>query len=172
MQQVQQPCDKCGGKGKTIKHKCPSCSGAKVVKGGRKLDVLLEAGMADGARIEFEHMADEHPEHAAGHVVFTVRTQPHARFERKGNDLHTVQKISLRESLIGFDRSIPHLDGRLVRLSSKTVTAHGSVERLSKEGMPQHNAQSQRGDLYVRYEVEFPTSLTQEQRQGLQAILQ
>ncbi len=59
MQQVQTPCDKCSGKGKIIKHKCNTCHGHKVVKGQRKIDVFLEAGMADGSKIEFEHMADE-----------------------------------------------------------------------------------------------------------------
>jgi len=174
MQQVQQPCGHCAGKGKIIKHKCPKCGGAKVGKGTRKLDVLLEAGMSDGARIEFEHMADESPEHAAGHVVFTVRTAPHSRFERRGNDLHTVQRITLREALVGFERTLRHLDGHEVplRVAAGRVTSHGEVARIAKEGMPHHNAQSQRGDLYVKYEVEFPKELTQEQKAGLAAILQ
>lgn len=97
MQQVQMQCDVCGGKGKIIKAKCPACQGAKVTKGTRKLDVLVEAGMPDGHRLEFEHAADEHPDHNAGHVVFTLRTQPHPKFERRGNDLHYTHTISLLE---------------------------------------------------------------------------
>lgn len=97
MQQVQQPCDVCQGRGKVIKAKCPRCSGAKTVRGSKKLDVHVEAGMGDGSRIEFEHAADEHPEHAAGHVIFTVRTAPHPRFRREGDNLHYTQVISLKE---------------------------------------------------------------------------
>lgn len=164
-------CDVCGGKGKIIKAKCPACSGAKVTKGTRKLDVVVEAGMADGHRLEFEHAADEHPDHAAGHVVFTVRTQPHARFVRRGNDLHYTHSISLLESLVGFAHSVAHLDGHAVALASRGVTQHGDVARVPKEGMPLHNAQSQRGDLFVKYEVRFPTSLTKEQKDGFAKIL-
>lgn len=171
MQQVQQQCDRCHGKGKTIKHKCPLCKGAKLTGGVKKLDILLEAGMDDGARIEFEHAGDEHPDHAAGHVIFTVRAQKHPRFERKGNDLHVVERISLRESLVGFEHSLTHLDGHVVPLTSSRVTQHGDVQRISREGMPLHNQASQKGDLFVRYEVDFPASLTKEQREGLEKIL-
>lgn len=172
MQQVQQPCDVCAGKGKIIRAKCPKCKGVKVNKGTKKLDVMLEAGMADGYKIEFEHAADEHPDHAAGHVIFTVNTIPHKLFERKGNDLHFTQKITLLESLVGFTRSLPHLDGHLVSLSSRGVTQHGDVQRIVREGMPLHNASSQKGDLFIKYEVEFPKTLTKEQKAGFQRILQ
>jgi len=173
MQQVQQPCDRCHGKGKLIKHVCPACSGKKVERGEKKLDIHLEAGMVDGAKIEFEHAADEHPDHAAGHVVFTVRTAPHPRFERRGHDLHTTVTLSLREALVGFSRQLAHLDGHLVTLTSRpgAVVAHGDVARISGEGMPHHNAASQRGDLLVRYEIAFPNTLDKAQKEALAKIL-
>lgn len=171
MQQVQQPCDVCSGKGKIIKAKCPKCRGAKVTRGTKTLDVMIEAGMPEGHRIEFEHAADEHPDHAAGHVVFTVSTRPHERFVRKGNDLHYTQRISLLESLVGFSTSVTHLDGHVVPLSSRGVTQHGDVQRIVKEGMPHHNAASNKGDLFVKYEVIFPKTLTTEQKAGFEKIL-
>lgn len=97
MQQMQQTCEVCGGRGKTIRHKCHVCSGRKVTTGTKKLDVVLEMGMPDGHAIEFENAADEHPDHAPGHVIFTVRTLPHQRFTRQGHDLHVTEIISLRE---------------------------------------------------------------------------
>jgi DnaJ family protein A protein 2 len=63
----------------------------------KKLDVMVEVGMVDQYKIEFEHAADEHADKAAGHVIFNVQTQPHARFERKGNDLYYTHTISLLE---------------------------------------------------------------------------
>jgi DnaJ-related protein SCJ1 len=109
MQQMQAPCDACQGKGKIIKAKCPKCAGRKVEKGTKKLDVMVEIGMPDGHKIEFENAADEHPDHAAGHVIFTVNTLPHPRFVRKGNDLHVTEQITLLEVSEG-DRGIPGND--------------------------------------------------------------
>lgn len=171
MQQVQQPCDVCHGKGKTIRHKCPKCAGKKVMKGTKQLDVMVEIGMPDGHKIEFENAADEHPDHAAGHVIFTIQTLEHPRFVRKGNDLHYTQTITLLESLVGFNHHILHLDGHHVPISSKTVTQHGDVQRIVKEGMPYHGSSTMKGDLFVKYEVSFPKQLTQEQKNGLEKIL-
>lgn len=171
VQRFEEVCGACGGKGKTIRAVCPKCRGAKLVKGQRKLDILVEAGMADGNRVEFEHAADEHPEHAAGHVVFTIKTLPHPRFRREGDHLHVTQQITLRESLVGFDRKLVHLDGHEVSLTSRGVTQHGHVARLSGEGMPRHHMSSQKGDLFVRYEVLFPAHLTPEQKAELDKIL-
>ena len=36
-------------------------------------------------------------------------------FERRGDDLYTNVTISLRDALVGFELSIKHLDGHLVR---------------------------------------------------------
>ncbi len=119
---------------------------------------------------EFEHAADEHPDHAAGHIIYQIRTIPHPRFERKGNDLHYTQTISLLEALTGFKKEISHLDGHIVPLTSDKVTPHGQVLKISKEGMPHHGAASTKGDLYVKYVVEFPKTLTNEQKDGFATI--
>jgi DnaJ-class molecular chaperone len=50
-----------------------------------------------------------------GNVVFKLREQPnHPRFRREGNDLHHTMHITLKEALLGFRKSVLHLDGRLV----------------------------------------------------------
>jgi len=171
MQQVQSACDMCSGTGKIIKHKCTECKGKKVVNGERMIDVWVEKGMPDGATIEFENQADERPDRAAGHVVFRIVTLPDQRFVRKGDDLHLEMNISLLEALVGFQRSIVHLDGRTVQLKKKTVTSPGEVMRVPGEGMPQHNNSSKNGDLYVRFTIVFPPSLTQQQRDGFAKLL-
>lgn len=170
VQQVQQTCDVCGGKGKIIRHKCPVCGGAKVMPGTKTLDVNVEKGMADGAKIEFENSADEHPDFAAGHVIFTIVTQPHANFTRKGDDLFMDYHISLLEALVGFRRSIPHLDGHEVLVASNKITQPNEVVRVKEEGMPKHESGSERGDLHVKFIIDFPTALSAEQRAGFAQI--
>lgn len=51
IQQFQTTCDKCGGKGKIIKGKCPVCSGKKVQRGDSEIDLFIERGMPDGYTI-------------------------------------------------------------------------------------------------------------------------
>lgn len=49
-------------------------------------------------------------------MIVTVQEVPHAVFERKGNDLKVKIEIDLRESLLGFTKTITHLDGHIVTI--------------------------------------------------------
>jgi len=171
VQQMQSTCDKCGGKGKTVKSTCPKCKGQKVVSGEKILDVVVEQGMADGQTITFENAGDEHPDHLPGHINFRIVTLPHPYFERTGNDLHYTHHISLLDALVGFQGGVKHLDGHQVPIQTAGVTKPGEIRRIAGEGMPLHNYASQKGDLYVKFIVDFPPTLTQAQKDGFGRLL-
>ncbi|KAI9346086.1 hypothetical protein DFJ73DRAFT_838273 [Zopfochytrium polystomum] len=171
-QQMQTTCDVCGGKGKIVKSKCASCHGHKVKRGSRQLTVTIERGMQDGQRIVFEHEGDEHPDQAAGDVVFTVQTLPHPVFIRTGNDLRIKRNISLKEALLGFSFSLKHLDGKDIVIKREgVVTQPGFVQEIPSEGMPTHAFPSERGSLFVEYKVQLPNALTTEQAALLEKAL-
>lgn len=171
VQQVQQPCSHCGGKGKRIGKKCPTCNGDKVVKSSMTLGVDVEQGLPENYDLVYDMEADQSPEQIPGDVIFTVSSAPHPRFRRQNSDLYTTQKLTLKEALLGFEKSIPHLDDHHVELVSEGVTQHGTVQALDGEGMPKHHVPSERGILYVRYEVELPAMLTADQQVKLAALL-
>jgi len=168
---TQMMCDRCGGQGKIIKRVCPVCRGKKTEKQYTKLEVTLEVGMPDGTRIEHEEAGDEHPDRPAETIVFVVKTLPHSRFERRGDDLYMNHRISLLQALTGFTLEIPHLDGHVVKLARNGVTKPNSVLRIANEGMPKHQAKSERGALYVTISVDFPEVLTETQKEGLARVL-
>ena len=53
--------------------------------------------MPEGHQIVFEQESDESPDTTPGDVIFKLKTLPHKRFSRKGNDLHTSMTITLLE---------------------------------------------------------------------------
>jgi len=171
VQQMQTTCDECGGKGKIVTSTCPHCGGKKVEPFEDELIVIVERGMRDGQRITFGGQGDETPDTQPGDLHFKIVTTPHKRFSRKGDDLYLQASISLLESLVGFTKSIKHLDGHIVEVSRTEVTKPGFVLTIEEEGMPQHNYPSQKGKLFVEFSVRFPTSLSQEQRDGFKALL-
>jgi DnaJ family protein B protein 11 len=73
--------------------------------------------------------------------------------------------------LSGFKRTIRHLDNHEVVLSSAGITRPGDWQQIKGEGMPIHNQEPARGDLWVQYTVAFPTSLTEEQKAAATALL-
>ena len=54
----------------------------------------------------------------------------HARFRREGNDLHYDLHISLKESLLGFNKKIEHLDGHQVTVKQPKITQPFEVGRV------------------------------------------
>jgi DnaJ-related protein SCJ1 len=169
--QTQTTCDKCGGKGKIVKGTCPACKGAKVESGEDTITVIVEKGMRDGHEITFQGESWEHPDYQAGDLVFRIKTAEHPRFIRKGDDLYMNSTISLLQALVGFKKTFKHMDGHVVTLERSEVTKPGLVMVVAGQGMPTYEDSDRFGDLYVEFTVKFPTSLTEEQKEGFKALL-
>lgn len=181
-QQVQMQCGQCGGQGKSIKHACPVCKGAKVVRRPVTLTATVEKGMPKGTRLIFENEADEHPDHVAGNmIVVLLEKEPElsqedgARtdgtfFRRKERDLYWKEVLSLREAWMGgWTRNITHLDGHVVQLSRKRgeVVQPLAMDGVQGQGMPvwhdghlhEHHDGEEHGKLYVEYTVVLPDEM-------------
>lgn len=180
-QQVQVQCESCGGQGKIIKHKCPVCSGSKVVRKVSTYQLVIEKGAPKGQRIKYENDADESPDWVAGDLHVTlVEKDPSLEednegkvdgsfFRRKGDDLYWTEVLSLREAWMGgWTRNLTHLDGHVVHLSKKRgqTIQPNQVERISGQGMPKWHEdgdsvyhQTQFGDLLIEYIVVLPDQM-------------
>lgn len=51
VQQYQQQCEQCAGKGKIITQKCQVCDGHKIKRGNEQYTVVVEKGMSTGQKI-------------------------------------------------------------------------------------------------------------------------
>ena len=170
VQQMQQTCPECGGKGKIVSRKCDKCRGSKVQKGSETVEVEVERGSPDGHEIVFANQADESPDRTPGDLKFKLRQLPHPVFRRENNDLRMTVRLSLKEALLGFERSVEHVDGHVVPVVGEGTTQHGEVRRVPGEGMPEHNFASSKGDLVLDFEIEMPRKLSQQQREGFRQI--
>lgn len=160
VQQMQVVCPDCRGAGQTIsdKDRCPVCRGAKTVQDKKILEVCVERGMAHGSKIVFRGEADEAPDTVPGDIVFVVQQKEHAVFKRKGADLFFEKRLSLAEALCGFRFAVPHLDGRLLLVGSQEgdVVKPGAFKAVYDEGMPVHGNPTEKGRLFIQFDVAFP----------------
>ncbi|CAH9070735.1 unnamed protein product [Cuscuta europaea] len=175
IQQMQQPCNECKGTGETIRKddRCQICKGEKVVQEKKVLEVHVEKGMQNRQKITFPGEADEAPEMITGDVVFVLQQKEHPKFKRKGDDLFVDHTLSLTEALCGFTFILTHLDGRQLLIKSKPgeVVKPDEFKAINDEGMPAYQRPFIKGKLYIRFVVDFPDSLSQEQVELLEAIL-
>lgn len=169
--QMQSNCDRCGGKGNIPKHKCPKCRGRKLYDEETELKVVIEKGMPNGHPVLFERASEQSPDTTPGDVIVNLITQNHHKLRREGNDLHYDQTISLKEALLGYKKVIKQLDGRSVVIKSTNVTPHGFTKFIKGEGMPHHNFPSEKGQLVVHFSVNFPKTLSSEQKETIKKLL-
>ena len=128
--QMQETCSECSGKGQVFKTKCPHCGGRKVMAEDKVLTGQIEKGMASEGQIRFVRESEQSPGVTPGDVIFQLKTKAHDRFRRAGDDLHSDQHLSLKEALLGFSRTIKHLDGRDVPLKHDGITQPFEVRKV------------------------------------------
>ncbi|XP_004403732.1 PREDICTED: dnaJ homolog subfamily A member 2 [Odobenus rosmarus divergens] len=160
VQQMQSVCSDCNGEGEVIneKDRCKKCEGKKVIKEVKILEVHVDKGMKHGQRITFTGEADQAPGVEPGDIVLLLQEKEHEVFQRDGNDLHMTYKIGLVEALCGFQFTFKHLDGRqiVVKYPPGKVIEPGCVRVVRGEGMPQYRNPFEKGDLYIKFDVQFP----------------
>jgi len=106
-----------------------------------------------------------------GDIKIFIKIKNNTSFERKGLDLIYTQTISLKEALVGFQFDMTYLDGKVYTINNTT----GKIIRPSyKKQIPQMGMQrgERRGNLVIHFCIEFPNSLSEEQKSQLSKTLQ
>ncbi len=85
-------------------------------------------------------------------------------FRRDGNDLHKNEDIDLYTALLGGEKTIDTMSGK-IKLKVSAGTQNGTKIRLKGKGFPVYKKEDEFGDLYVTWNVKLPTHLTEKQKE-------
>ncbi len=163
-----QICPRCGGSGRVVEKPCPTCSGSGSETRTREVKVRIPVGVADGQRVRVKSKGTAGSNGGPpGDLYVTVHVAPHPLFGRKGNDLSLRVPVTFSEAALGAEVKVPTLDGS-VTVRIPPGTASGKTLRVRGRGMPKANAGA--GDLLVTVDVVVPQSLSDEQRQAVEAL--
>jgi len=134
--QMQATCNTCQGKGKTVARPCSHCRGNKVIQSDNNLSFYLPPGAAEGFEMLFDGEADESPEwDIPGDVLVKVYARRDDEWRRKDAGLYRREIIGVDEALLGFDRNLTHLDGRIVNIVRPGTTQPGHIDVIKGEGV-------------------------------------
>jgi DnaJ-class molecular chaperone len=166
-------CSTCGGTGEVAGAICHTCDGMGVVTRPRRLEVRIPAGVKTGSRVRVA--GEGRPgagKGAAGDLYLVITVLPHARFERKGDDLYTDVDVPLLDAVLGGEVALQTIDGR-VALRIPELTQNGRQIRLTGKGMPVlGGAAAKRGDLFARVRVQLPDKLSAGEREAFESMRQ
>ncbi|XP_022066223.1 dnaJ homolog subfamily B member 13 [Acanthochromis polyacanthus] len=135
------------------------------------LTIAVKPGWKEGTRIIFSKEGDQGPNSIPADIVFIVQQKSHPMFVRQQNNLIYKVKISLEMALTGFSVDVQTLDGRLLSIPINDVVHPTYKKLLTGEGMPLSQDPSQRGDLIITFDIQFPEKLSAESKQLIKQAL-
>ncbi|SOV20368.1 heat shock protein 40, type II [Plasmodium sp. gorilla clade G2] len=136
------------------------------------ITVDVKPGWSDGTKINFHGEGEQSsPNEQPGDLVFIIKTKPHDRFIREGNNLIYKCYLPLDKALTGFQFNIKSLDNRDINVRVDDIINPNSKKIITNEGMPYSKSPSVKGDLFIEFDIVFPKKLSPEQKRTLKETL-
>ena len=167
--QIAQTCPTCHGEGTINPSPCLTCGGRGVMPRSERINVKIPAGVDNGSRVRVAGMGAP-GEHGGppGDVYIVTRVRPHHYFERKGDNLYSEAKVTVKEAALGDKIEIPTVDGT-VMLSLPAGVQTGQQLKLKGKGVP-HFGGGGVGDHYVTVQVVTPVGLSERGKELLREL--
>lgn len=134
----------------------------------------IRAGYHNESTIIFKGQGNESNGKATSDLIFQVKEIKHEDFERKDNDLIYTAKITLIQALCSETVKIVTLDGRNLLIAMDEIINPKTLKRIEGEGMPIYQDDagiSGRGNMYIKFDIEFPIVLEQTAKDEILALL-
>ena len=148
-------CPQCRGAGRVIKDRCRDCGGTGRTSSERKIKVRIPPDVDAGNTLRVGGAGGAGQDGSpAGDLYVVVDVGDDPRFKREGDDLVHELAISVPDAVLGRKMV---LEGLLapVKIEIPKGSQPGDALRVVGQGMPRLGG-SDRGDLWVRLDVEIP----------------
>ncbi len=161
-------CPRCGGAGRS-RNVCPNCHGEGRVSRVETVETRIPAGVQTGARLRVAGKGNAGTHGApAGDLYITVRVEPHAFFQRDGENILIQVPVTVSEAALGAKIEVPTIDGRaLLKIPMGTQT--GQKFRLREKGVLS-SRKAMRGDQIVEVVVQAPKARDERTKELLREL--
>ncbi len=135
----------------------------------QEIDLKIPAGIESGKKLRLPGKGNPAPGGGTpGDLHIVVNVAPHPEFERHGADLEVERTIGLTEALLGTTLKITTMDDQR-QLKIPAGVLPGTKMRIKNHGFPRMGGKG-KGDLYVKINIKFPSSLTDQQRRLIEEL--
>lgn len=131
---------------------------------GKNIRITIPAGIENGQEIKIAGYGAAGVNGGPnGDLYITFEIKNDTLFTRKNNDLHLMYPLQLYTAILGGEVTIETLSGK-VKLNVAPETQNGFKIRLKGKGFPIYKHEGQFGDLYITYQIQIPTHLTEKEK--------
>lgn len=128
----------------------------------KTFSITIKPGTDEGQNIVYKEEGDQGPAIIPADVIFIVKSLEHPIFMRKGKDIEFTATVPLVRALVGCSIEVPTLDNREISIPINSII-HPKYEKIvQNEGMPLYEDPCRRGNLIIKFELEFPQKLLPE----------
>ena len=170
MTMMTRDCPACNGRGTVIKNPCPHCNGRGRAVIRKELKVHIPAGVDTGDMLPIANEGE--PGYRGGpngtlYIQFRVKSHP--ILQRQGNNTYCDVPITFSQAALGADVNVVTIDGEQ-SVHIKEGTQPGDTLTLRGKGIPFKNRAGVRGDHTVRFSIEVPVKLNEDQKAKIRAF--
>lgn len=136
----------------------------------KKVRITIPAGIENGQVIRLKGYGSAGANGGPnGDLLITFIIQNDTQFRRDKNDLYKTEDIDLYTALLGGEKTIDTLTGK-IKLKINPETQNQTKVRLKGKGFPIYKKEGQAGDLYIIWNVVLPKHLTEKQKELFREI--
>lgn len=133
--------------------------------GGRSIRLTIPAGVKNGQVIKIKGQGGDGVNNGPkGDLYIRFSIANHTKFKLDNDNLQITVDIDLYLALLGGDVMVDTFDGK-VKLKVKPETQNGTKVKLKGKGFPVYKKEGVFGDLYLTYNVQLPTNLTDKEKE-------
>jgi molecular chaperone DnaJ len=160
---VCESCPECFGTGK-CEEDCDRCFGTGLTERTKLMHVTIPAGVDTGCRLRIKSDGHAGPRGGPkGDLYVVVNVGRHNTFSRSGFDISSEVRLSYLDAILGdCTVDVQTLDG-MVNVALESGTQPDQVLCMKGMGVPELDNEGSRGDHFVKFRIDIPHSLTQEE---------
>ena len=165
-----QTCPSCKGTGETVTQKCTSCNGKGYTEIEDSFKVDIPEGIDSGNRIRVSGRGNIAPNGTRGDLYILMRVKEDKHFVRDGNNIYLEVPVFFTQIALGATIKVPGPRGEL-ELKIPAGSPDKKQFTFRNEGVKDVNGYG-KGDFIVQIKIQYPSSLSAEQKEMLEKLQQ
>ncbi|EGR33185.1 hypothetical protein IMG5_059990 [Ichthyophthirius multifiliis] len=144
--------------------------------------IEIKPGFYNGQKIVYQGLGHQEPGVENSNLVITIKELPHKNIKRVQNDFIYLHKINLIDALSAKFVEFITFDKRTILIPMDQVINPQTVKMVEGEGMPIYNSeefkvenfnqQAQKGDLFIKFDIEIPKIINEEKKEQFEILLE
>ena len=131
----------------------------------KNIRLTIPAGVKNGQTIKIKgHGGEGLNGGPKGDLILKFSIANHTNFKRDKGNLYATKDIDLFTALLGGEITVDTFKGK-VKLKVKPETQSGTKVKLKGKGFPIYKKEGEFGDLYITYNVELPSNLSEKEKE-------